>query len=155
MHPIKILQVGTDFKYKWGSGEEELYPLWVEYQALANARQHRVRIGFGTRPVYDQERIRVVVWIDGQPQVEFLGADDYGISGEVLSEIRLHDEVGERMCRYPDEVVPPRCSHFTTVGLPTRVSGKGVHNAWTVVANVSDHFTMIRLGVLRREERGH
>jgi hypothetical protein len=85
--------------------------------------------------------------------VEFLGADDYAVSGDVLAEIKVPGARAQRICRYPDEPVPERYSGLPVVGLPTRVSGSGVHSAWAVVANVADHYTMCALAELRRFER--
>jgi hypothetical protein len=39
------------------------------------------------------------------------------------------------------------------LGLPSRVTGKGVHKAWAVIANISDHRTLSGLAALRRSER--
>ncbi len=46
-----------------------------------------MKIGFGERYAYGKKRKRVVVWIDGHSEAQFLGAEDFGQSGEVLSEI--------------------------------------------------------------------
>lgn len=70
-----------------------------------------------------------------------------------LGEIKVPGNTGERICRYPEESVPERYSGLPVAGLPTRVNGAGVHNAWAVVANVSDHRTMFALAALRRLER--
>jgi len=148
-----VTAAGIHYQYTWPSGDIEDYPSWIEYQASAPDGDRLVRIGFGIRPVYGKERARVVVWVDGYPQAEFLGADDFDASGEVLSEIKVAGDPGERMCRYPSEPVPERYSALSVVGLPTRVAGPGVHSAWAVVANVSDHRSMIALAALRRLER--
>lgn len=155
MQVVSVMGAGTGFEYKWPSGDVELYRTWVEYKALAQDREHRIRVGFGTRQVYDQERVRVVVWIDGYPHAEFFGADDFDASGEVLSEIRVAGDVGEPMCRYGRDPIPERYIMFSAVGLSTRVNTGRVHSAWAVVANVSDHKTMIALAALRRRERMH
>jgi hypothetical protein len=153
MQIINVLQAGTDYPYKWPDGSTEIYQTWIEYEALAGDGKHKIKIGFCRRAVYNQERVRVTVWIDEYPQTEFFGADDFAASGEVLSEIRVHGDIGEVMCRYPDDAIPERYTIFNGVGLPTRVNAKGVHNTWAVVANVSDHRTMIALAALRRMER--
>ncbi|MEW6118408.1 MAG: hypothetical protein AB1553_16155 [Nitrospirota bacterium] len=153
MQITNVFQAGQNYQFKWPSGHVETYPTWIEYQAVATDGQHKVVIGFGTRQVYGQERTRVVVWIDNYPHAEFFGADDFHVSGEVLSEIKVGGNGGESMCRYPDESIPERYTIFHTVGLPIRVNTKGVHNAWAVVANISDHKTMIALAALRRFER--
>jgi len=71
----------------------------------------------------------------------------------VLSEIKVRGEVGEPICRYPEEAVPDRYIMFHVTGLPLRVNAKGVHGAWAVVANISDHESMIALAALKMSER--
>jgi hypothetical protein len=153
---MQILDVGSegsDYQYKWPSGDYESYPHWIDYRSLASDGEHLVRIGFGIRKVYGQDRKRVVVWIDGQPQAEFLGADDFEHSGDLLSEIRVPGDQGERMCRYPEEPIPERYSGLPAAGLPTRVAGPGVHNSWAGVANIASHQILVALAALRRTER--
>ncbi|GEM_PF-1649832 len=149
MQVLRIMNVGTNYQYKWPSGDTEIYKHWVEYVALDKRGEHSVRIGFGRRPAYGKERVRVVVWIDDYPQAEFIGADDSETSGEVLSEIKVPGERGERICRYPDEPIPERYIMFNVVGLPLRVQAKGVHNAWAVSVNIADHKTMVAVAGLR------
>lgn len=152
MHIIKIKDAGRDYKYKWPESTET-FDYFMEYITKAEDGEHDVKIGFGRRPTYGKDRIRVVIWIDGKPDAEFVGADDFEKSGEVLSEIKVPGNVGERICRYPDEPIPERYAMFNFEGLPLRVKGSGVHGAWAVVANISDHKTLILLAALRRLER--
>ena len=153
MQVLSMKSAGTGYEYKWPSGNIETYRAWADFRAVAQDGEHLIRIGFGTRSVWQSDRERVVVWIDGQPQAEFFGADDFEVSGEVLSDIWLRGDDGEVMCRYPDDAVPERYAGFVTVGLPLRVSAKGLRNSWVVVANVSDVRSMIALAALRRLER--
>lgn len=131
--------------YVWPSGHREAYPEYIEYKAVSARGEHTVRIGFGRRETYGQDRVRVVVWMDGYPRAEFFGADDFDTTGEVLCVIK----VGKKECRYQEDAIPERYAMFNIVGLPTRVTAKGVHNAWAIVANVADHKTMAALGGLR------
>jgi hypothetical protein len=153
MQLLDIAAVGLDHVYRWPSGNKEPYPHWIEYRAVGTDGEHRVRIGFGVRSTYGRDRKRVVVWIDDHPQAEFLAADDFERSGDVLCEIKVPGDPGERICRYPEESIPERYSGLPTVGLPTRVPGPGVHNAWAVVANIADHRVLFALAALRRLER--
>jgi hypothetical protein len=152
MKILEILDVGSKYVHSWPEGDEQ-YGRWVEYRGLAEDGEHRVRIAFGNRKVYGRIRPRVLLLIDGYPHAEFFGADDFEYSGEVLSEIKVRGEVGEPICRYPEEAIPDRYVMFNTTGLPTRVDAKGVHGAWAVVANVSDHESMIAFVALKRSER--
>lgn len=151
MNVVEYAGAGTKWKYDWPEGSETFD--WIEFQARTQEGVIPVRIGYCKRRVYGRERARVVVFIDGHPHAEFLGADDFDKSGDVLSEIRVPGDQGLRMCRYPDDAVPERYSGFNVCGLPTRVSGPGLRNAWAVVANVSDVRTMINLAGMRRFER--
>ena len=153
MKIVNIERVGSSYRYTWPDNSVETYPSWIEYLALAENGEHRIRIGFCIRQVYGRERSRVTVWIDGYPNVEFFGADDFDASGEVLSEIRVRDDKGEHMPRYPEEPVPERYAMFNIVGLPTRVKARGIHRGWAVAANVSDHRTIVALAALRLYER--
>ena len=152
MHIIGLTGVRTNFEYQWPK-EKETFGQVVEYETRAKDGRHSVWVGFCRRPVYGKDRVRVVIWINGQPHAEFLGADDFDRSGEVLSEIKIPGHRGERICRYPNEPIPERYNMFNVVGLPVRVRAKGVHKAWAVVANIADHKTMIMLAALRRLER--
>lgn len=122
---------GSDYLYQWPSGNEEPYSHWVEYSAVSEDGDHRVRIGFGMRHTYGRDRKRVVVWLDGHPHAEFLGADYYEHSSDLLCEIKVPGETGERKCRYPSETVPERYAGLPVVGLRTRVTGSKVHHAWS------------------------
>lgn len=153
MQILKISGVGEDYDYRWPSGNTEHYDYWIEYEALTVDGGHSMRIGAGHRETYGRDRVRVVIWVDGKPQAEFLGADDYTKSGDVLSELKVPGEHAQRICRYPEEPVPERYAGLPIVGLPTRVSGPSVHGAWAVVTNISDHRTMCALAALRRLER--
>lgn len=152
MRVIKIKSVGGSFKYQWPEGTEA-FDNFVEYGAITEDGEHNVKIGFGKRHTYGRDRIRVVIWIDDHPHAEFLGVDNFESSGEVLSEIKVPRDRGERICKYPDEPIPERYMMFRVEGLPVRVQGSGVHRAWAVVTNIADLQSLIALAALRRLER--
>jgi len=154
MRIVKVKNVGKNFKFQWPTPVgSETYDYFIEYEAVAEDGKHDVRIGFCKREIYGKNRIKVVVWIDEYPHAEFLEADDFENSGEVLSEIKIPGDKGERILRYPEESIPERYAQFNVVGLPLRVQGPGVHKAWAVVANIADHKTLIDLAALKRLER--
>lgn len=152
MNIVEIEDLGKGFAYQWPE-LLETYDYFIDYAAIAEDGKHTVRIAFGKRYAYGSDRVRVVVFIDGYPHAEFLGADDVEKSGDIVSEIRIPGDVGERICRYPDEAVPERYAMFDVEGLTLRVRGRGVHNSWAVVANIADHRGIIALAALRRLER--
>lgn len=150
---LDVQEAGIEYAYIWPDGNQEDYGQWIEYRALGPIAEHMVRIGFGIRPAYGSPRKRVVVWIDGHPHVEFVGADDFDRSGDVLAEIKVPGERGLRVCRYPDEPVPANHAPLPVVGLPTRITGPYVHRAWAIVANIGDHRTLCAAAGLRRIDR--
>jgi len=153
MHIVGIENVGRNFSYKWPNNYNEPYKHFIEYKVKTHGKIHNVKIGFGKRDVYGEERIRIVVWIDGHPEAEFFGADDFDKTGEVLSEIKVSSG-GRGICRYSEGLVPERYSMFNVIGLPLRVDADGVRDTWSVVANIADHKTMIALAFLRKYEKG-
>ena len=136
MQVIGVESTGSKYEYRWPK-DKELYDYFIDYKAASEKGCHLIRIGYCTRRVYGKNRMRVVVWVDGNPQAEFVGTDDFDKSGEVLSEIKLPSKGATRMCRYPDEVIPQRYILFNVVGMPTRIHATGVHNAWAVAANLA------------------
>jgi hypothetical protein len=153
MQIIKVKDTGRDFQYKWPDDTIENYPYWISYQPRSDQGIREVLIAFGTREVFGKERARVIIFVNGFPQVEFFGADDFDYSGDILWEVKILGQTGERICRYPIDPIPERYNIFNIVGLPNRIVAKDVHDAWAVVANVADHKTLIALTALRMEER--
>jgi hypothetical protein len=152
MKITSFLGVKEDFEYQWFDKIEK-YTM-VQYIALDNDGTHEVQIGHTERKAYGLNRKRVVVFIDGYPYAEFVAADDFDKTGDLLSEIRLlqEDEYLD-MCEYPEEGIPAIYANFNVEGLPNRIKAKGVHKAWSVVANISDHKSMISLAFLRKKEK--
>lgn len=149
---MEVIKVDPNFVHSWADGDEEFK--MIEYKASSERREHTIQIGYTLRNAYGEERARVIVFIDKYPYTEFVGADDFEKTGDVLSEIKVADENDRMiMCRYPEDRIPSRYSMFQVEGLPLRIKAKGVHNAWAVVVNLSDHRTMIALAALRKTER--
>jgi len=154
MHITNMVNAGVNYDFTWPDRTVERYTSWIDYTATAeDGESHAIRIGKAIRGVYGQDRVRVTAWIDGYAHVEFFGVDDFDVSGDIVSEIKVPGDPGERMCRYPDEPVPERYGGLNAVGLPTRVSGSGVDSAWGVICNISDHKSIAALAGLRRLER--
>jgi len=154
MQVLDILRVTDNYNFKWPGGDIEKFDSAITYKAFSNAGNHEMTIGYSCRNTYGNNRRRVVVWIDNYPYAEFLAADDFNITGEVLSEIRFSDDKGEskRMCRYASDAIPQRYSMFRVDSLKRRVTGERVHEAWVIVVNISDHITMLALAGMRKYE---
>jgi hypothetical protein len=152
MTPLELTVVGTNYAHRWPEGIET-YPLWLEYRVAVDNGHRTYRVGFGSRPVYGRERRRVVVWDGDRALVEFFGADDFEVTGDLLAELKVEVGGSVRMCGYPADLVPDRYSGLPIVGLPTRVTGSGVRNAWAVVTNIANHRVILALAALRQLER--
>lgn len=154
MQIVNVRNVNNNFFFKWPDGSKERYDIAIDYDAISVDGKHVLRIGYCMRETYGRPRRRVVVWIDDYPYAEFLEADDFDVSGELLSEIRFYDKDkdSKRMCRYKDDRLPERYMSFTVDSMKRRIQEDGVHDAWAVVTNVADHFTMASLAALRRYE---
>ena len=153
MQIVNLRKVLQNFDYNWPNDVEN-FDNGIEYDAVSADGEHVLRIGYCWRQAYGKNRRRIVVWIDDYPYAEFLAADDFDVSGDVLSEVRFYDEetVSKRMCRYNDDVLPERYTVFKTDSMKRRIVGQSVHDAWAVVTNVSDHHTMAALAAMRRYE---
>ena len=152
MKIVSFLGVKEDFEYQWFDTTEK-YTV-IQYIAIDEQGRYEVQIGQTERETYGLNRKRVVVFIEGYPFAEFVAADDFDKTGDLLSEIRLLQEDDHMdMLEYPDEGIPSSYANFTVEGMPNRIKAKGVHSAWSVVANISDHKTMISLAFLRKKEK--
>lgn len=148
MQIVKVLQTGQNYEIHVHDNAVENFPLWIDYGLRDHDGSHTARIGFNEHFVYGKVRQRVVVWVDEVVYAEFFGADDAEATGDVLSELTTQKGLEEVICRYPDDIIPGRFRMFNVVGLPTRVKGKYVHQAWAVVVNLSDHKTLINYATL-------
>lgn len=154
MQILDISGVKNDYSFKWPDENSEDFDTAITYKAISEIQRLEITIGYGHRLTYGTNRRRVTVWIDNYPYAEFMGADDFEITGEVLSEIRIWDDENKnkKMCRYAVDIIPERYSMFRTESLKHRVTGDGVHDAWAVIANVNDHISMSALAAMRKYE---
>lgn len=75
------------FDFVWPEGPEHFDRGW-EYTASTGSTSFLVRHGIGGRDVYGRYRVHSVTWLDKQPMVEGVAADDYAESGSLLSTLR-------------------------------------------------------------------
>ncbi len=80
-----------DFRW-WGPGaDSEHFDRSWTCEASEEGRIRRLRHGIGRRFAYGRDRVHSVTWLDGQPVVEGVEADDYQSSRALLSAIKLPD----------------------------------------------------------------
>jgi uncharacterized HhH-GPD family protein len=78
------------FEFSWPDAVETFEHGW-EGEVEVGERRIRFRHGVGRRTVYGAERLHTVTWLDGQPAVEGVAADDYATSFALLSRIKRPD----------------------------------------------------------------
>lgn len=96
------------FEYRWPDATEAFDSGW-EVTVDQDGRSRRIRHGLGGREVYGRHRRHSVTFVDGQPLVEGVAADDYEESRCLLSALK---DARQRLIRRPEDVPGPY------VGLP-------------------------------------
>ncbi len=88
------------FDYRWPDAVEHFEQGWEVTVADAGRTWH-VKHGVGSREVYARDRRHSVTFLDGQPVVEGVAADDYVDSGCLLSALKDADG---KLIRVPEDV---------------------------------------------------
>lgn len=70
-----IVELGS-FEHRWPDATERFDRGW-EGTLVVDGRLRRFRHGVGRRVAYGRSRVRTVTWLDGEPRVEGVEADDY------------------------------------------------------------------------------
>ena len=78
------------FHYRWPDITEQFEGGW-RLTVQSGMAQHEMKIGVGNRPAYGRMRRRIVAWVDGQPAVERVGADNYPHTGRLASLLKRAD----------------------------------------------------------------
>lgn len=136
------------FRWRWPEGFEAFATGW-EYTIETAGRFHSVRHGVGGRVVYGQYRVHTVTWLEGQPMVEGVAADDYASSGELLSVLRIG---GRSHVRRPDEV-PAGYVGFTIVRHDQEIAAKHSPRSLAVKILQDDLQGWARHAVLRARSK--
>lgn len=76
------------FDFRWPEGIEHFDRGW-DMEVHAAGQRFRVRHGIGKRPAYGRERVHSVTWVNGQPRVEGVEADDYEDTGGLVSVLKI------------------------------------------------------------------
>ena len=105
------------FSWRWPEEAETFDNGWAAV-ATADGHEFRIRHGIGRRDVYGRSRLHSVTWVEGQPTVEGVEADDFDLSDCLLSLIK----VTKRHLR-PDNAIPPGYSSFPIVVMADRACG--------------------------------
>ena len=136
------------FEFRWPEGTEQFETGWT-YELTVGGQNHEVRHGLGGREVYGRERVHTVTWLGGQVQVEGVEADDYPVTGSLVSLLRNLDK---KLIRTIEEV-PTDYGGFDIVDHRREVDAKWSRNCQAVKIPEDD---LVRWGVhawLRSRQR--
>ena len=153
-----LVRERTGESYQWPEGRDRYSPYRV---FMGTTRSEGViHIGLGEtvrKKKWGRDRKYVVAFLSsGSPQkplAEFLAADDYAKSKELLAVIRGSDG-GRRMYGPGDPLPEIYTERFRTEMYDDRVEYPGVWKRVVAVAREDDHATMLNHAVIQGRRRG-
>jgi hypothetical protein len=153
----RLVQARDGESYRWPKGRDRYSPYRV---FMATTRtEGAVQIGLGEtirENKWGRDRKYVVAFLSGgspqQPLVEFVAADDYDDSRELVAVIRGSDG-GRRMYGAGDALPAVYTERFRTESYNERVVHPGVWNKVVVVAREDDDEAMLNHALIQSRRR--
>jgi len=143
---VKLVKVDSQYTYSWPDGSTEVYKA-VIYNVVFSGQSREVLIGFTEREAYGAIRRRVVVFVDGHPEAEFCGTDDYDVTGRLVAIVRGPDRKLMDIDKISVEYVGlPVVEHSTVIA-------RGRKGKAGLVVTECDHDLMIRHALIQSEWR--
>lgn len=143
--------------YRWPNGRDRYNPYRV-FMGATRA-EGAVQVGLGEtlrKNKWGRDRKYVVAFLSGgsaqQPLVEFVAADDYEQTHELVAVIRGSDG-GRRMYGVGDALPAVYTKRFRTQIYNERVVHPGVWNKIVVVAREDDHETILNHALIQSRRR--
>ncbi len=144
--------------YSWPDKKES----YQQYRIFAGTvREGTVHIALGqtTRDAWGRERTYVIAFLTGGspqvPLVEFLEADDYPASGELVAIIRGSGGPKSKKMYGPGDPLPEDYQqNFRTQLFADRISSSGAWNKTAVIARADDETTLLNHALLQARRRG-
>lgn len=137
------------FDYRWPEGPEHFERGW-DYIVTVDSASFRARHGLGGREVYGRYRAHSVTWLDGQPMVEGVAADDYAESGALLSTLRVEGKAHVRDL----SDLPIGYAGFTIVRQSDEIIAKYSRRGLAVKILEDDVAAWARHAILRAQSKG-
>lgn len=131
------------FSWRWPEGIESYERGWVAI-ADVDGTQFQIRHGIGHRDAFGRSRIRTVTWVEGEPLVEGVEADDFDQSQALLSLIKI-----TKKHLRPGDEVPPEYTGFRTVVFADEVAGPYTYGSLAVKLQWDDVESWTRHALLR------
>lgn len=142
------LKPAPPFDYKWPWNREhydEAYSGTVHVGNEASTAQ----IGFTTREAAGKLRRRAIVFIDRYPMVEFVAADDFEESKNMVSLVKRENGKQVR----PGEPTPVQYHGLRVEPYRKHVTGPYASTNLAVVCRSNDHTAMVEHALIRRRAR--
>lgn len=143
--------------YRWPSGRDR-YPRYRVFVGRTRA-EGAVQIGLGEtirQNKWGRDRKYIVAFLSGgspqQPLVEFVAADDYEQTRELVAVIRGSDG-GRRMYSAWDTLPAVYAEHFKTQTYNERVDHPGAWNKVAVVAREDDDYAILNHALIQSRRR--
>jgi len=153
----RVIRERNGETYRWPSGRDRYSPYRV-FMGTTRA-EGAVQIGLGEtvrKNKWGRDRKYVVAFRSGgspqQPLVEFVAADDYEETRELIAVIRGSDG-GRRMYGAGDALPPLYTERFRTQTYNERVDHPGAWNKIAVVAREDDDQTMLNHALIQSRRR--
>ena len=136
------------FSWRW---PEEIEHFERGYAALVRfeGSEFRIRHGISQRTVYGRPRLHSVTWVENNPTVEGVEADDFARSQSLLSLIK----VTKRHLRSTDPI-PPEYAGFTVAVMSEEVVGRYSPRSLAVKIRLDDIEAWSRHALQRAAARG-
>jgi hypothetical protein len=153
----RLLRERDGESYRWPDGRDRYDPYRVFIGTTRT--EGAVQLGLGEtirKNRWGRDRKYVVAFLSGgapqQPLVEFLAADDYDETRELVAVIRGSDG-GRRMYGSADTLPAVYSEHFRTQIYSDRVVHRGAWNKVVVVAREDDEETILNHALIQSRRR--
>ncbi len=135
------------FEFRWPDAIEHFDDGW-EGIALKDGQSWPFRHGVGRRDVYGRSRVHTVTWLNHQPMVEGVEADDYAQSRCLISQIKKPDK---KMAQSLGEV-PAGYEAFSIVTHRDEISARYSRNGLAVKIREDDAASWVLLAIFRARD---
>ena len=144
---VRVTAIGP-FSWRWPEGIEN-YELGWAAVADVEGTELRIRHGIGRRDAFGRSRIRSVTWVEGEPTVEGVEADDFARSQSLLSLIKI-----TKKHLRPGEPLPDAYSGMQVAVMADEVVGPHSFRSLAVKLRQDDVEGWTRHALLRAAARG-
>ena len=120
------------FSWRWPEGIESYERGWVAIVDVDGVESH-VRHGICRRDAFGRSRLRSITWVEGEPLVEGVEADDFAKSQSLVSLIKI-----TKKHLRPGDEIPPEYKRFPSVVVADEVAGPYSYRSLAVKLPLDD-----------------